>query len=69
MLGDAPLSTVPMSSALEQAAVTVDAYRVWDDSAPLYDVLDALAPLYEVFGDAAPLYDVLDESEGVPDGQ
>jgi hypothetical protein len=40
MLGDAPLSTVPMSSALDQAAVTPDAYRVWDDSAPLYDVLD-----------------------------
>jgi hypothetical protein len=39
MLSEAPMSALPMSST-EVALVFPDAYRAWDDSAPLYQVLD-----------------------------
>jgi hypothetical protein len=39
MLSEAPMSALPMSST-EVQLVFPDAFRAWDDSAPLYDVLD-----------------------------
>jgi hypothetical protein len=39
MLSDAPMCAAPMASS-ENVLVFPDAYRVWDDSAATYDVLD-----------------------------
>lgn len=40
MLGASPMSALPMSTAPVEVLVFPDAFRAWDDSAPLYDVLD-----------------------------
>lgn len=39
MLSEAPISALPLSSS-EVELVFPEAFRAWDDSAPLFEVLD-----------------------------
>ena len=40
MLSAVAMSSLPMSTAPVEVLVFPDAFRVWDESAPVYDVLD-----------------------------